>query len=433
MKILITHVNSLKERTRPTKFSYFWAMKHLVILAALLPEPNSTAAGKRMLQLIGLFQEENYKISFLYTAAKSEYSQDLKALGIQEIQVKINDSAFDELLQELNPSVVLFDRFMVEEQFGWRVHKFVPNALTLLDTEDLHFLRKAREKAFLKQESLSDSDLQSDVFFREMASILRCDLSLVISKVEFELLTSQFQVDPSLLCYLPLFAQKEANSPGFHERQDFISIGNFLHPPNYHTVLELKKAWPEIKKQIPEASLLIYGAYPTDKLKPLHDETQGFLLKGRAENLKEVLFKARVLAAPIPYGAGLKGKLLDAMSHGLPSVTSPIGAEGIQKDGEWNGFITDSPKDFVTQSILLYTNSAVWTTSQQTGDKILSSKFERDIFQSSFATRVQQQLENLTSHREKNYLSRLLQHHTMQSTKYLSRWIEEKNKHLEKN
>lgn len=404
-------------------------MKHLVILAALLPEPNSTAAGQRMLQLIALFKEEGYKITFLYTAVKSTYSEDLEAIGIQEIQVKINDSKFDDLLKELNPSVVLFDRFMLEEQFGWRVHKHAPSALTILDTEDLHFLRKAREKAFLMTEEMKDADLQSEVFFREMASILRCDLTLVISEFEYKLLRDKFQVNPSLLYYLPLFAVKEAMTPTFQERQDFISIGNFLHPPNYHTVIVLKRIWPEIKKQIPEANLLIYGAYPTDKVKSLHDESNGFLLKGRAENLEEVLSKVRVLLAPIPYGAGLKGKLLDAMRYGLPSVTSSIGAEGIQIEGTWNGFITDSPNDFVSKAIQLYTNSSDWNSAQLAGEKILESRFKREGFKPTFCTLLSQYLENLSSHRDKNYLGRLLQHHTLQSTKYLSRWIEEKNKH----
>lgn len=404
-------------------------MKHLVILAALLPEPNSTAAGQRMLQLIALFKEEGYKISFLYTAVKSTYSEDLEAIGIQEIQVKINDPAFDDLLKELNPSIVLFDRFMLEEQFGWRVHKHAPSALTILDTEDLHFLRKAREKAFLMREEMKDADLQSEVFFREMASILRCDLSLVISEFEYKLLLDKFQVNPSLLYYLPLFAVKESMTPTFQERQDFISIGNFLHPPNYHTVVELKRIWPKIKKEIPKANLLVYGAYPTDKVKSLHNDSEGFLLKGRAENLKDVLSKARVLLAPIPYGAGLKGKLLDAMRYGLPSVTSSIGAEGIQKGGAWNGFITDSPKEFVSKATLLYSSDAIWNDAQKTGNQILESRFKKEAFKPSFSRLLSAYLENLHSHREKNYLARLLQHHTLQSTKYLSRWIEEKNKH----
>jgi len=403
-------------------------MKHLVIIASVLPEPNSTAAGKRMLQLLELFKDQNYRISFLYTAQKGTYSANLSPLGVEEIPITLNDSNFDDLLAKLNPSIVLFDRFTLEEQFGWRAAQACPSALKILDTEDLHFLRKARERAYTKGIPFKDSDLQSEVFHREIASILRCDLSLIISEFEYALLTKNYALNPEILIYLPLFAEAIVNSPPFESRQDFISIGNFLHAPNYDTVLELKKLWPEIKKRLARAKMLIYGAYPSAKLKPLHDPSQGFLVMGRAENLQEVLFNARVLLAPIPYGAGLKGKLLDSMSYGLPSVSSSSGAEGIQGTMPWNGFIADSPAELVDKAVLLYQEESIWNQSRAQGYHLIESRFQKKQFAQSFHVLVNSTLERLAWHRQKNYLGALLQHHTLQSTKYLSRWIEEKNK-----
>ena len=76
----------------------------------------------------------------------------------------------------------MFDRFMVEEQFGWRVAEQCPNALRILDTEDLHCLRKGREKAIKDQALFDKSYLFNDISKREIASIYRCDLSLLFQK-----------------------------------------------------------------------------------------------------------------------------------------------------------------------------------------------------------------------------------------------------------
>ena len=113
----------------------------------VLPEPNSTAAGKRMLQLIDFFLKEKYRISFLSAATNFAFSENLNSIGVEYISIALNDSNFAEKLQVLNPDIVLFDRFVTEEQFGWKVAEICPQAIRILDTEDLHFLRKAREKA----------------------------------------------------------------------------------------------------------------------------------------------------------------------------------------------------------------------------------------------------------------------------------------------
>src|SRR5690606_21664080 len=110
--------------------------KHLVIIGTVWPEPNSTAAGSRMLQLIDLLQKQNFKITFLCSAAKTNFSFDLEQLNIATNSIELNSESFNEQIAFLQPDVVLYDRFMTEEQYGWRVKEVCPNAVTILDTED---------------------------------------------------------------------------------------------------------------------------------------------------------------------------------------------------------------------------------------------------------------------------------------------------------
>jgi glycosyltransferase involved in cell wall biosynthesis len=402
-------------------------MKHLVIIGAVWPEPNSTAAGSRMLQLISLYQNQGYEITFLCSASKSDFSFDLNKISVQTKAIQLNVSIFDDEIKSLNPDVVLFDRFMMEEQYGWRVMEQCPNALRILDTEDLHFLRKAREMAFKQNRELVFDDYISDVFKREMASIYRCDLTLLISEFEMQLVTETFKIDPSLLFYLPFLSEEiQTNVPSFEERNHFVSIGNFLHEPNWQTVLALKKCWKSIKKQLPEAELHVYGAYVSEKAKQLHNEKEGFLIKGRAESVAAVYSKARILLAPIPYGAGLKGKLFEAMQLGLPSVTTKMGAEAMYGNLDWNGFISDE-NDFVEKAIELYTNKNVWETAQKNGYEIIEKRFKKEFYETDFMNQVENLQKNLNEHRNQNFLGQILQHQSLQSTKYMSKWIEAKN------
>lgn len=403
-------------------------MKHVVIIGTVIPEPNSTAAGTRMLQLIDFFQAENYKVTFLSAASISDFSFDLNSIGVDFHNIVLNDASFEILIKDLNPSVVLFDRFTTEEQFGWKVSEKCPAALRILDTEDLHFLRKARENAFKQNKILEDRDLISDVFKREIASILRCDLSLIISEFEIKLLTEKFKIDESILYYLPMFAGIKPAETSFSERKNFVSIGNFLHEPNWQTVLKLKKIWPEIRKKLSDAEMHIYGAYVTEKARQLHNEKDKFLIKGRAESVEKIFENARLLLAPIPFGAGIKGKLLESMIYGLPNVTSTVGAEGMNGSMEWNGHTTDDDSEFVKSAVDLYTNENEWKKARQNGFKIIESRFKKENFLPSFSAKLNDLLENLEEHRQRNFLGQILQHHTLQSTKYLGKWIEEKNR-----
>jgi glycosyltransferase involved in cell wall biosynthesis len=346
----------------------------------------------------------------------------------------MNDSGFDTFIQELNPTIVLFDRFIVEEQFGWRVAEFCPNTLRILDTVDLHCLRLARQKAFKEKAELKQEDLFSETAKREIASILRCDISLLISEIEMDLLETHFKIDKSLLYYLPFLVDEIDKSttqewPKFEERKDFIFIGNFLHEPNWNAVQYLKESiWPLIQKQLPDAAMLIYGAYPSQKVLQLHKPEQRFYILGRAENAAEVVKKARVVLAPIRFGAGAKGKLIEAMQCGTPSITTAIGAESMNGNLPWNGIIADEIEEIANSAIELYQDEMLWQNSQKNGIAIVNQRYSKTLFATDFINGILTIQENLEKHRLNNFFGAILMHHTLASTKYMSRWIEAKNK-----
>ena len=408
--------------------------KKVFIIGLVWPEPTSSGAGTRIIQLVEFFLSEGFEITFASAASKSAHSFNLKEIGVAEVEIKLNDSSFNLLIKDLNPDIVLFDRFMVEEQYGWRIDQECPNALKVLETIDLHLLRNARNLATKKGTIEIGVHLDTDIAKREIASILRCDLSLMISEVEVEILKEQFKIDASLLYYLPFLDDEITDThlqkwPSFEERKDFVFIGNFLHEPNWNAVQTLKtKIWPTLRKKLPGVHLNIYGAYATQKVLQLDQKKENFNIIGRAENAREVIAKHRILLAPIQFGAGVKSKLIDAMQTGTPSITTTIGAEAMRGDLDWNGFIEDDFEVFIQKAIELYENKDIWLNAQKNGIQIVNERYSRSKFQALFKDRVLAILKDLSAHRKQNFFGQLLRYHTAQSTKYMSLWIEEKNK-----
>ncbi|MBJ2136862.1 glycosyltransferase [Paraglaciecola chathamensis] len=409
------------------------SIQHVLVIGYVWPEPNSSAAGQHMMSLLTLFTEQGWTVSFASPAVQGEHKIDLTEMGISEHSIALNCSSFDDFIVQQAPDLVLFDRFMLEEQFGWRVAKHCPDALRVLDTEDLHSLRDARHRALKQGRSVNECDLKSDLALREIASIYRCDISLIISDYEHALLQETFDVPKYLLHHCPFMldlnsAGEQTANKTFSQRQDFISIGNFRHEPNWNAVLWLKsEIWPLIRQALPAAQLHIYGAYPPPKATQLHKPNQGFHIKGWAEDAKAVMSDARVCLAPLRFGAGIKGKLAEAMLCQTPSVTTSIGIEGMCGDNHWPGAVANTAQEIAQHAIALYQDEVTWRGALQNTKQVLQ-RFNKSTLGPELVAHLTETKRALSAHRLKNFTGSMLQHHHHKSTQYMAQWIEAKNR-----
>ncbi len=408
--------------------------KKILVIGFVWPEPNSTAAGCRMHQLLLFFKRNGCQITFASTAQESDQSMDLESLGITKKPILLNDSGFDQFVKELDPDLVLFDRFLTEEQFGWRVAMQCPNALRILDTEDLHSLRFVRLEAKKHNiKAIIDAWKQAEITKREIASIYRCDFSLIISTYEMELLVNEINIDKKLLLHLPFMLDPIKDTAktqwlSFEERIDFVCIGNGKHTPNIDAIRWLKSdIWPQIRKHLPTINLRIYGAYLPESILQLHQPKEGFLVMGRAEDAKEVVGQARVSLAPLRFGAGIKGKLVDAMLSGTPSVTTEIGVEGMHDHLPWSGMVANEAKNIADHAIELYTNEGKWKNCQENGVAIINQLYNKSKLEALLFQRINELHNKLEERRADNFVGSMLMHHSMASTKYMAKWIEAKN------
>ncbi|MHC8407253.1 glycosyltransferase [Pseudomonas sp. TMB3-21] len=420
----------------------------VLMIGSVWPEPRSSAAGGYVMQLLGTFLRQGWDVTFSSPAGAGEHQEDLTALGIREVPIQLNNSSFDAFISELAPDIVVFEQFMMEEQFGWRVEQHCPDAIRVLATQDLQSLRHARHQRLKDRLKASDdgndfSELfapalpeefalmaNTDLAKREIAAIYRCDLNLMISEVEIELLVEQFNVPREMLQWCPLMVDIPTSTPTpFEDRTHFLSIGNFRHAPNWDAVLWMKTTlWPMIREQLPTAQLHIYGAYTPPKATALHNAAQGFHVMNWAEDALQVMSAARVCLAPLRFGAGIKGKIVEAMLCGTPSITTPMGAEGMHGEAPWPGAVASTARQLADHAVRLYSDEQQWQNAQCLGFALLGERYRQSVHGPALIDRLmhcQQQLDQL---RTNNFTGSMLRHHQHKSTQYMAQWIEAKNR-----
>ena len=411
----------------------------VLFIALVWPEPGSSAAGIRTRQLIDAFLLDGHEVRVSSPCASNSHREEIERLGIETVCLPPNDIEFDRFIESYRPEVVIFDRFMVEEQFSWRVRQVCPDALRVLDTVDLHFLRRARKQVASGESVINfipDEAVRSEDALREIASIYRSDLSLIISDAEQRLLREVFKIPESMLSVCRIGYELPSEVPHFSDRRDIAIIGNFNHEPNADSFQLLKrKLWKMIRDHIDhriseKVELHIYGSYPKKEFIALDSPIDGFRVKGWTENSLETLKRYRLTLAPLRFGAGIKGKIADSWAAGTPVIGTTIAAEGMvgpQAEFPFGGAISDDWEKFAEICSEFYVNETRWREGQARGRAILDSLFspqsnERHVVQTVAALRV-----IMDERRSANFVGSMLWYHQFRSTEFFSRWIEVKS------
>jgi hypothetical protein len=301
----------------------------------------------------------------------------------------------------------------------------------VLDTVDLHGLRSARERLGGQGEACLPeiADLGADGL-RELASILRSDLALVISPVELDLLKSWGVPGEELELCRVLYPELNAALP--RERGGFSWIGNFRHPPNLDSLFWLhREIWPRIRGRLlkaeakAEAQISIYGAYPSREVMALNDLSSGFLCQGPTPDATRALAGHLVNLAPLRSGAGIKGKIVDGWRAETPAVATPVAAEGLCPELEpWGGLIATGAQDFADAAVKLATDPPLARKLGHVGRVIAHELFDPVRESARLLERIESARARLQARRSRQLLGRILRHETLRSTEYFSRWIE---------
>ncbi|KAL4108408.1 hypothetical protein PRIC1_000124 [Phytophthora ramorum] len=436
-------VKKKKAQEQSTSVAAFAASKKKVVLAgSVWPERTSSAAGVRSADIISVLQERGYQVLCVSPSRLNDHSTRLELeQDVRCIQADANTDAFQNLLLETLPQLVIFDRFIAEEMYGWQAKKYAPEALRVLDLQDAHFVRRAREFAVKKQGARFEDTLDGarldvapveKIAIRELASIHRSDLTLYVSDFERDLLVSRFQVPSSSLHCCDFFYPEIDLSAlsSFDERKNVAFIGSFKHAPNVDAVEWMKNTiLPLFRSMEKDAEIHIYGSYgETKRFVKLDDPKQGFFMKGFAPDAHETLSQYRLSIAPLRFGAGIKGKIADSWFVGTPCVATSIGAEGMTSDDTlWGGAIADNPETFADEMQRLYHDVPRWTAARDAGVATCSLRYNQSRNADSLMERVERAMSEKHALREHNWMGRILWSEKFRATEYMSRYIRAKN------
>lgn len=331
------------------------------------PEPDKDAGSYASIQEISLLQENNCKVTFLpeNMAYMGKYTQDLQRMGVECICAPFYLSPQEYIQKEIdNFDIVYITRYHVAKKFIESIRKNKKIKI-IFNNADLHFLRELRM-------AHNEADIKNSIDTREeeLQVMRNVDIILTYTNIEKAIILSHNLSDKNIfIC--PWVVTKKNNISLFEERQGIAFLGGYNHMPNVEAVEYLiKEIMPNIREIDNSIKLYVYGSNIPDSIEKL--SCNDVIIKGYVENLDDVFNKCRVFVAPLLSGAGIKGKVLEALSYGVPCVLSSIAAEGIILTHGINGFISENPKEYAKYICNLYHDKELWKyISKNITDKTL--------------------------------------------------------------
>ncbi|WP_376692545.1 glycosyltransferase [Wenzhouxiangella sp. EGI_FJ10409] len=349
---------------------------HVLVIDATTPEPDKDSGSMRMVAMLGILRDLGWRVSFMpeNLAWVPRYTAELQSLGIEVLH--------HPCVQGIEPwlaahgariDLVMVSRHYVLDPLLPAIQKHCPAASVVFDTVDLHFLREERMAEIAGDEKAAR--MAQKTREGELALIRQADATLVVSPVEQALL--QELVSDANVRVLSNIHRVHGRRRGWAERRDLMFVGGFQHPPNLDAAEWLiDEIMPLVRCRIPEAKLHIIGSRMPEGLRERRSE--GVVMHGYVEDLTPYLEGCRLSVAPLRYGAGVKGKVNQAMSWGLPVVATACAAEGMYlEDGE-DVLLADTTEALVEAIVRAYNDEALWMKLSEGGLANVEKHFSFD-------------------------------------------------------
>ena len=341
------------------------ARPRVLFVEACMITPDQDAGSARTWRLMRLMRGMGAKVTFVAAnlERRDPYVGQLQQEGIEVLHAPFVRS-LDELLRDRGADydIVILARYYVAGQHLDAVRRFAPRALLVLDTIDLHFVRNRRLAQLEGSAALAQS--AEAIYREEVDCIRRCDVTWVVSEVERDIVLREV---PRARVMVQSDVQEVAGSAApFAAREGLLFLGGFRHPPNVDAALHLaREIVPRLRERLPGVVTYLIGSNAPKTIRDL--EGEGLQFVGYVEDLAPWFARCRVSVSPLRYGAGIKGKVNLAMSHGLPVVASPLSIEGMHLvDGE-DVLVAADPQAFVDAVARVYEDEALWNRLSAAG------------------------------------------------------------------
>lgn len=339
------------------------------------PNPASDAGSYAAVREMELLRALGCKVTFVpeNMAHIGALTRDLQRRGVEVLHAPNYSSVHDVLERRGREfDCVYITRFEVAERCVEAVRRH-SKARIIFCNADLHFLRLLRSQLANGETDLSSSLRVRD---RELALIRQVDAMLSYSPVEQAVVLSHnLRYDNIYTC--PWVLDEKPAGPARSEREGIAFLGGFRHPPNLEAVRYLaKEILPALRRTRPGIVLHVYGSNAPKELLDL--ESDDLVVEGFVESLDQVFHRHRVFVAPLLSGAGIKGKVLEAMAYGTPSVLTPVAAEATGLQNGVSALISETPSDLARDIARLYDDAPLWEKISSRSRELAEAKFSRE-------------------------------------------------------
>lgn len=347
------------------------------------PTPDKDAGSIETVHFFEQALKDGWGITFFaWDAFRDEgrYTDDLRYMGVECVHVTAHK--WNTPLEYLHATcdkfdVIVLSRATVAKQCYPLVKTNFPEAKTIFNTVDLHFLRYERELELLKKFPKYRMSTRSQKVEKEDEIFLvkECDATIVVSDVEAQILRES--APHAKIKAIPLFGEVLGRTKQYNQRVNIGFIGGYQHPPNVDAVkFFVADVWPIVSKHLGNCKFIIAGSNVSDEIKSL--ESKNIEVRGFIPDLDNFLEEVRVMVAPLRYGAGIKGKIVSSLCRGVPQVVSTEAAEGMRLEHKTDVMIANSAEQFAKHLIDLYTNKELWETisdgAREKADKYYSKR-----------------------------------------------------------
>lgn len=336
------------------------------------PREDRDAGSYAACREIALIQSLGYKVTFLpeNLAHFGCYTEEMERNGVEMVYAPFTLS-FEEFLERRAQEfdAVYITRYHVAQQVIPLLRRLNPRARIILNNADLHFLRELR--AALSENDQGRLARMRSIRDEELEMMQMADVVLSYNEVEHAIIASHTEGRARVMT-CPWVAPVPQRVPGLKSRKGLSFLGSFKHHPNAEG---LRWFCSEVMPMIaaPDTTLSIYGSGMTDDIRALADR---FVTPvGFVEEAAQAYDRHRVFIAPLLSGAGIKGKVIGALAHGIPTVLTPTAAEGIGLRHRHDCMIVETPQDWAEAIQRLTTDNALWSSLSKAGRAYATERF----------------------------------------------------------
>jgi GT2 family glycosyltransferase len=336
------------------------------------PNPTTDAGSYAAVEEIKLIQALGIKVTFVpeNMAHLGSLTHDLQRMGVEVLYAPFYNSVFDAIEKRITEfDAIYITRFSVAEKYLDAIRART-QAKIIFNNADLHFLRELRTVGKTNEYTLEQA-LATRA--KELDVLGKVDAVLSYNETEHAVILSHILKQDNIFKCPWVLSPKTAGK-SFAEREGIAFLGGYRHHPNVKAVeFFAMKVMPLITKANPNIIFYVYGSHVPEQIKML--ESDNIKIVGFAENLDDVFHNHRLIVAPLLSGAGIKGKVLEAMAYGVPQVLTSVGAEATGLNHKISAWIKDEEQGLAEGVLQLYNDEQLWNKCSENSQIIAQESF----------------------------------------------------------